>query len=183
MNLKYCLFLFICFFFGFCKEKNKPLPVSTDQNKIRCTDLLCRGVYTGAEFVNGSDIAHQFSNQMSAAVGDKLKELYDQKKFSKVDLSGILMTTDGMGSGQVTYELIVPFVRVQESCDAFTSFDHVGGWNHSPELEKRKLQLKKALLKGDHLDIGPLNKTKEGLEEYWIQWRNKEKQKECLGKE
>ena len=33
---------------------------------------------------------------MSGAVGDKLKELYDNKKYVKVDLQNIIMTTQGM---------------------------------------------------------------------------------------
>ena len=49
------------------------------------------------------------------------------------------MSTKGMGSGNVIYKLSIPFVRVSEKCDAYTSFDHVGGWNHSPTLTERLL--------------------------------------------
>ncbi|WP_296347749.1 hypothetical protein [Winogradskyella sp.] len=59
------------------------------------------------------------------------------------------------------------------------SFDHVGGWNHKPELIKRKAQLQNALIKGHHLCISKLKTTKEGLQEYWIQWQNKITQSEC----
>jgi hypothetical protein len=34
-------------------------------------------------------------------------------------------------------------------------------------------------LKGEELDISKLKQTPEGLQEYWIQWKNKTKQKEC----
>ena len=149
---------------------------------INCTDLFCEGSYSGAEFIAGSDIAHQFSNKMSAVVGEKLKAFYKEGKYSQVDFSKIEMTTKGMGTGRVVYKLHVPFVRAESSCAAFTSFDHVGGWNHAPELQKRKAQLQSALMTGDRLYLSELMRTKEGLQEYWIQWRNKSVQVECQGK-
>ena len=79
----------------------------------------------------------------------------------------------------VTYYLKIPFVRVAKKCDAYTSFDHVGGWNHTPALSQRKKQLKGALMNGQKLDISDLKITKEGLQEYWIQWKNKITQAEC----
>lgn len=148
-------------------------------SEIECTEKACRGTYSGPEFVNGSDIAHQFSNTMCRSVGDKLKELYKAGKYVRVDFSKIEMTTRGMGSGNVVYYLKIPFKSVADKCQAATSFDHVGGWNHSPALNARKRQLRKALMEGDSLDISDLKKTKEGLEEYWIQWRNKVVQADC----
>ncbi|WP_123812130.1 hypothetical protein [Mangrovimonas sp. DI 80] len=137
------------------------------------------GTYTGPEFINGSDVAHQFSNKMSAAVGDKLKALYKNEHYSKVDFSNIQMSTEGMGTGQVEYSLSIPFVTVKEACDAYTSFDHVGGWNHTPALAKRKQELSKALMEGHELHISDLKTTPEGLQEYWIQWKNKILQSNC----
>lgn len=182
MHLKLLLVILISFAFESCKEAKQPHSNPDNNKEIQCSDLLCQGVYEGAEFINGSDIAHQYSNKMSAAVGDKLKDLFNQKKYSKVDFPNISMTTEGMGTGNVKYELKIPFVRVQEKCEAYTSFDHVGGWNHVPELEKRKKQLAPVLMKGDKLNISNLKRTKEGLEEYWIQWRNKEKQRDCANR-
>lgn len=52
-----------------------------ENNTIKCTEKGCRGIYTGSEFINGKDIAHQFSNKMSTAVGMKLKEFYQEKRF------------------------------------------------------------------------------------------------------
>jgi len=154
---------------------------STPPNQISCTNTSCQGTYLGPEFINGSDVAHQFSNKMSAAVGDKLKELYDEEKYSKVDFEAIFMSTEGMGSGEVTYKLEIPFSRVNTKCEAYTSFDHVGGWNHAPELQKRKKQLAPALMAGEELNISDLKRTEENLQEYWIQWRNKDRQRECVG--
>ncbi len=150
-----------------------------DKTEITCSNSECKGFYIGPEFINGSDIAHQFSNKMSGAVGDKLKELYKKGEYSKVDFSNITMTTEGMGSGIVNYKLSIPFIAVKEKCDAYTSFDHVGGWNHKPSLSKRKAELKKALINGQSLDISDLKTTPEGLQEYWIQWKNKIVQSSC----
>lgn len=155
------------------------LPCLIQAQPITCTDEACFGQYEGKEFIDGADIAHQFSNKMSAVVGDKLKELFHRKMYSKVDFDHIIMTTKGMGSGRVIYYLKIPFTSVDKACDAYTSFDHVGGWNHIPALEARKEQLKKALMPGHALDISALKTTSEGLQEYWIQWKNKETQSQC----
>ena len=152
---------------------------SKESDIITTSDTGCYGTYRGAEFINGSDVAHQFSNKMCSVVGDHLKKLYNEGKYSKVDFLQIEMTTKGMGSGTVAYYLHIPFVRVKAKCDAYTSFDHVGGWNHTPALATRKRQLSAALMKGEKLDISPLIITKEGLQEYWFQWKNKVTQASC----
>ncbi len=153
---------------------------SEPKTTFSCTDAGCTGTYIGPEFIRFSDVAHQFSNTMSGVVGDKLKELYKKKKLVKVNLSGIQMSTVGMnGVGDVEYRLYFPFEPVSNECLAYTSFDHVGGWDHTPELELRKRALRKALLPGEELDISPLKTTREGLQEYWIQWKNKDIQANC----
>jgi len=155
------------------------MPQVNQTTEITCTTAACEGTYRGPEFIDGSDVAHQFSNEMARVVGDKLKELYKAGLYSRVDFSGIRMSTEGMGSGKVSYRLSIPFSRVDEKCLAYTSFDHVGGWNHAPALAARKNQLKSALLKGDSLYISDLKTTPEGLQEYWIQWKNKTIQAAC----
>jgi hypothetical protein len=158
----------------------KSVEIQTQEDSgIECTENACSGTYTGPEFINREDIAHQFSNKMSKAVGDKLKEFYGEKKYKKVDFSSIKMTTKGMGSGKVIYYLFVPFATVNSKCEAYTSFDHVGGWNHIPSLNRRKNELKGVTIKGHNLDISQIKKTPEGLEEYWIQWKNKKTQSDC----
>ncbi|WP_324024807.1 hypothetical protein QSV08_16470 [Maribacter sp. BPC-D8] len=146
---------------------------------IECNNEGCFGSYYGKEFIDGSDVGHQFSNTMSAKVGHKLKELYAQDKYVKVDFENIYMSTNGMGSGVVTYELKIPFVTVVTKCYAYTSFDHVGGWNHEPSLSRRKKELSPLLMPGESLDISNLKTTNEGLQEYWIQWKNKTTQHNC----
>ena len=148
-------------------------------NPIHCDSTGCKGTYQGEEFINSSDVAHQFSNKMSRKVGDKLKELYQKGQYSKVDFAKIIMTTEGMGSGNVIYKLSIPFKAVATKCEAYTSFDHVGGWNHPPDFKPRIEKLKTLLIAGEKLQISDLKTTKEGLKEYWIQWKNKELQSDC----
>ena len=165
----------VLFFSSFNSTENSDRVPS----EITCNENGCFGQYKGAEFINGSDIAHQFSNKMSTAVGDKLKELYTSGKYSKVDLEHVEMSTIGMGTGNVIYSLAIPFIKVEKKCDAYTSFDHVGGWNHTPALNSRKKQLSKALMPNHRLDISMLKTTPEGLQEYWIQWKNRITQASC----
>ncbi|GAA3592898.1 hypothetical protein Q4Q39_05850 [Flavivirga amylovorans] len=161
------------------RPENINTHITKDKTEITCSNYGCEGQYHGPEFIDGSDIAHQFSNKMSSAVGDKLKELYKKGEYSKVDFSNITMTTEGMGSGIVTYKLSIPFIAVKAKCDAYTSFDHAGGWNHKPALSRRKEELSKVLINGQSLDISDLKTTPEGLQEYWIQWKNKIVQSDC----
>lgn len=172
---QYCLILLLLVSL-FADEKTK---AEKHNSPIICNDKKCEGSYIGPEFINGEDVAHQFSNKMAAAVGDQLKKLYNDKLYSKVDFKKIQMSTKGMGSGQVTYILVIPFIRVSKKCDAYTSFDHSGGWNHAPALAARIKQLQNALLPNQTLDISELKTTSEGLQEYWIQWKNKTIQLEC----
>jgi len=176
---KFTLLIFGLYCFGCTNSENTKAMDNTGESRIECTNVACIGTYRGAEFINGSDVAHQFSNKMSEKVGDKLKELYKEGRYSKVDFSKINMSTKGMGSGNVVYKLVIPFTRVHQKCAAYTSFDHVGGWNHSPALSFRKKQLQGELIKGETLDISNLKTTPEGLQEYWIQWKNKVVQANC----
>lgn len=150
-----------------------------------CNENGCTGSYKGVEFVDeeymiklhltGTDIAHNYSNVMCRYVGNKLKELFKQGLYSKVDLKNIRMSTKGMGDGDayVEYKVFIPFVRVKTKRQAMTAFDHCGGWGHRPDIEERKRQLLKGrIVKGKRLYVSPLKKTPEGLEEYWIQWRH-----------
>jgi len=166
------------------KEVMGLLSEQTYDEKI--TDDGFVGTYVGPEFNYKGDIAHQFSNTASNLIGERLKELYERGKYSKVDFDNIEMTTDGMGSGYVTYSLKIPFVRVNDKCDAYTSFDHRGGWGHGEDVKIQDVEEelgsaspKSTLVKGTELDISDMKKTKEGLVEYWVQWKNRYYQSEC----
>ena len=125
---------------------NYPVIANT---KIKCSDTGCFDTYNRPEFISESEIAHQFSNKMSKQVGDKLKDLYKNRKYSKVDFNNIRMSTKNMETGEVIYKLHTPFITVEKKYDSFTSFDHVGGWNHIPTLAAKKIQLNNLVIKGE----------------------------------
>lgn len=88
---KHMLVLLISVWVCHCANAQKvAMKTKTLRNvTIECNDNGCFGSYYGREFINGSDVAHQFSNTMSAKVGDKLKELHSQDKYVKVDFENI----------------------------------------------------------------------------------------------
>jgi len=179
--MKISAYILVFIVFQSCKTETaqKTVAISKVVQEMECNEHGCHGKYEGAEFINGADIAHQFSNKMSVAVGNELKKQYQQKNYKSVNFDSINMTTKGMGSGHVIYTLSIPFVSVNTPCEAYTSFDHCGGWNHEPNLERRKNELRDVILQGQKLEISALKTTPEGLQEYWIQWKNKEVQKDC----
>ena len=150
---------------------------------IVCNDSFCKVNYSGPEFTihKGEiiDTAHRMSNLISGEVGKKLKILFNNKKYAKVDLKKIRMTSIDMDNlGSVKLEIFIPFKRVQNLCEARTGFDHSGGWDHDPEIEKRKKQLL-GIAVCEQLEISSLIKTPENFQEYWIQWKHKEFQENC----
>ena len=150
---------------------------------IVCTDSFCSVNYSGPEFTihKGEiiDTAHRMSNLISGEVGKKLKSLFDKKKYTKVDLKKIRMTSIDMNNlGSVKLEIFIPFKRVKNPCEARTGFDHSGGWDHDPEIELRKQQLL-GIAVCEELEISPLIKTPENFQEYWIQWKHKDFQANC----
>ena len=150
---------------------------------IVCTDSFCSVNYSGPEFTiqKGEiiDTAHRMSNLISGEVGKKLKSLFDKKKYTKVDLKKIRMTSIDMNNlGSVKLEIFIPFKRVKNPCEARTGFDHSGGWDHDPEIALRKQQLS-AIAVCEELEISPLIKTPENFQEYWIQWKHKDFQANC----
>ena len=151
-----------------------------------CNDSFCKVNYYGPEFTIHKykliDTAHRMSNLISGEVGKKLKSLFDKKKYSKVDLKKIRMTSIDMDKlGSVKLEIFIPFKRVKNPCEAMTGFDHSGGWDHDPEIEERKQKLSRIAL-CEELEISPLIKTPENFQEYWIQWKHKEFQANCACK-
>ena len=106
-----CFFASILFFS--CKKND-------NKSEIICIDSSCVGTYIGPEFYLGDDIAHQFSNKICKSVGDKLKELYRKGDFSIVNFSKILMSTEGMGTGNVIYKIIIPFSDHHNRCKKYS---------------------------------------------------------------
>ena len=181
------LLLFSCTSSSPKKEEVKTTKVKPEKDLIMvCTDSFCSVNYSGPEFTihKGEiiDTAHRMSNLISGEVGKKLKSLYNKKKYAKVDLNKIRMTSIDMDNlGSVKLEIFIPFKRVKNPCEARTGFDHSGGWDHDPEIEERKKQLLGIALY-EQLEISPLIKTPENFQEYWIQWKHKEFQANCACK-
>ena len=164
-----------------------------------CDSSGCKGKYSGIEFKNGIDIAHQYSNIITKAVAAKLKELYSQGDYSKVDLQNIKMTTKGCtmsnpGSPNCVYTVDIPFVKVTNKCDARTGFGHVGGWGHEgagvdvrkKEIYNDEVEVQPKVMKRTNPVVGTINdmehsrkSTPEGLVEYWIQWKHSNYQSDC----
>ena len=171
-----------------CKEKSKDEKITKKLNRekpinIICNDSFCKVNYNGPEFVINDteiiDTAHRMSNLISGEVGKKLKQLFDEKKYSKVDLEKIRMSSIDMDNlGSVKLEIFIPFKRVKKKCDAATAFDHSGGWDHAPEIENRIKNLSEiAVCK--KLEVSQLIKTPENFQEYWIQWKHETRQADC----
>ena len=166
------------------KEEVKTTKVKPEKNLVLvCNDSFCSVNYSGPEFTihKGEiiDTAHRMSNLISGEVGKKLKSLFDKKKYSKVDLKKIRMTSIDMNKlGSVKLEIFIPFKRVKNPCEARTGFDHSGGWDHDPEIEERKKKLS-GIAVCEELEISPLIKTPENFQEYWIQWKHKDFQANC----
>ena len=181
------LLLFSCTSSSPKKEEVKTTKVKPEKDLVMvCTDSFCKVNYSGPEFTihKGEiiDTAHRMSNLISGEVGKKLKSLFDKKKYAKVDLNKIRMTSIDMDNlGSVKLEIFIPFKRVKNPCEARTGFDHSGGWDHDPEIEKRKKQLS-GIAVCEQLEISPLIKTPENFQEYWIQWKHKEFQANCACK-
>ncbi|MBA6316347.1 hypothetical protein [Cellulophaga baltica] len=84
MKIIFYTFLFSLFQLNCIAQKNKNnTHKSKASQKVECTDNDCSGTYAGPEFIDQQDIAHQFSNAMSAAVGDQLKKFYSKKNIKK----------------------------------------------------------------------------------------------------
>lgn len=163
-----------------------PFPIHIDTPHV--SDTACFGTYRGIEFIhpafiakynlNGTDIAHQYSNKICEYVGKHLKREFLRQNYLRVQLSKIKMKTVGMNDDDnyVEYSVYIPFQKCSRA-QAMTSFDHCGGWGHVPEILKRKMDLLNSpnkIVWRRKLYVSRLYKTPEGLQEYWIQWKHKD---------
>lgn len=153
--------------------------VNDDRVEIQCSEDKCTGTYRGSKKEFVENMSYKISNSISIRVGQELKDFFKAGLYKKVDLNHISMTSHASGPDLIEYKIIIPFVIVKGKCDAYTSFDHVGNWKKLPALDQRKKALETVLLPGQSLDISELKKTKDGYQEYWIQWKNRELQAGC----
>jgi len=140
------------------------------------------GTYKGLEGDDTGDVGHRYINYATNLIGKKLKELYNQGKYSKVDLNNIVLRTKNMDNrDNVEFYIKIPIISASTKCDAYTSFDRRGGWGHGEgdKLNDLKRELASAPVSGTPLDISRMYKTTEGLVEYFAQWKNKDYQSEC----
>jgi len=148
-----------------------------------------RGIYIGPS-QNPNDTTHRFINTIATIVGDELKKLYKKGQWTIVDLDGIKLETIidktlgnriDKNTGQVEFKVDIPFIQVNNACDAYTSFDRRGGWGHGEgyKLDHLKDEVGHLPTKGTSLDISDMKKTPEGLVEYFAQWKNPNYQSHC----
>ena len=103
------------------KNEVKITKIKPEKNLvIVCNDSFCKVNYYGPEFAIHKfkiiDTAHRMSNLISGEVGKKLKSLFDKKKYAKVDLKKIRMTSIDMDNlCSVKLEIFIPFKRVKKS--------------------------------------------------------------------
>ncbi|MFM7596272.1 MAG: hypothetical protein ACKO4Y_08850 [Flavobacteriales bacterium] len=160
-------------------SKSKP-----NYDSIRIDDKGLIGYFRGPEYNEDGDIAHQFSNKVAERVGVYLKERYSKKVYLKVDLAAVRIKTQGLNQvDSVYYAIEMPFKRVTK-CDAFTGIEHCGSWNYQPILllNKRFKELREGL--SERCSVGnsayQFYKNEEGFQEYWIQFKHKDYQADCV---
>jgi hypothetical protein len=67
------------------KNNTKQNAPAKETTRVTCTDSSCIGEFIGPEFINGIDTAHRLSNTVAKHVGDKLKQLYKNKKYASTN--------------------------------------------------------------------------------------------------
>jgi len=172
------------------KPSNPTRPEVVETTPTPTYDSICisdkglTGHFKGPEYNEEGDIAHQFSNTVANRVGEYLKDRYSKKCYLKVDLEGINIITKGLNQvDSVYYAIEMPFKRVAK-CDAFTGIEHCGSWNYQPGflLNKRFKELKEGL--SERCSVGKpaykFYKNAEGFQEYWIQFKHKDYQSDCI---
>ncbi len=84
LSFRFALFFMVVFGLKGCQGKAQNSEgYSRQGSEINCSDANCNDSYIRPEFIAGSDVAHQFSNEMCRRVGDHLKELYREGKYAK----------------------------------------------------------------------------------------------------
>jgi hypothetical protein len=173
-------------------QKKKPTHTTTPEaietkptyDSIRISDKGLTGYFKGPEYNEEGDIAHQFSNKVAEYVGAYLKQRYLKNVYLKVDLAAVTIKTEGLNQeDSVYYAIEMPFKRVAK-CDAFTGIEHCGSWNYQPRilLNKRFKELREGL--SERCSVGnsayQFYKNEEGFQEYWIQFKHKDYQADCV---
>lgn len=143
--------------------------------------------YEGPEFLNDRDTAHLLSNLVANELGNHLKKEFSKKNYLKVDFKNTKIQTKGNPQFRypseeiVKYTIEMPLLKVKNACDAFTGIEHRGTWARNdietgfPEwIQKLKSQIAVGEIESQ------LYSTPEGFKEYWVQFKHKNYQLDCM---
>ena len=184
--LIFTLFISITSCFSRNVTKNSFIKYLSNNETINTTSISSKGFYgkyMGVEFNQNGDVAHQFSNKVTKIIGKYLKESYSRGEYLKIDLKNTkIKTTDLDLKGNVKFIIYMPFIKVNK-CDAFTGLIHCGTWvNQKSVILDNRIETQLRKLKS--ISIGKPDqgyfKTPEGYKEYWVQFKHKKYQTNCL---
>ena len=176
-----------------CGDATPPsLPQKVTQRKhqtkvsIKISETELTASYYGPEFLDGIDTAHRLSNLVATKLGKHLKSEFSKGNYLKVDFKNTIIKTEGKpvfvypSENYVNYQIKMPFIKVKNSCDAFTGVEHRGTWAKNDietEFPYWINNLKAQIAVGNPEYM--LFQTPEGFKEYWVQFRHKNFQGKC----
>ena len=164
--------------------KRKPnYSVTIDQNGLY-------GTYKGLEFVDTgdvmyNDVAHQFSNFVADTLGKFLKASYKAGNYYCIDFKKTKITTKGMDMKDTVVYCINMAFKKKDKCGASTGIEHCGSWGgQADDILKKRLD--ETITNLAPLCIGRPKTykyvTDEKFKEYWIQFKHKNYQGDCVKK-
>lgn len=153
---------------------------------INITETELSASYYGPEFLDGIDTAHRLSNLVATELGKHLKSEFTKGNYLKVDFKNTIIKTEGNpvfvypSENYVNYQIKMPFIKVKNSCDAFTGVEHRGTWAKNDIQSEfpywiNNLKAQIAVGNPEYMFF----QTPEGFMEYWVQFRHKNFQGNC----
>lgn len=148
--------------------------------KVKITKKDFFATYTGPDFLNGEDIAHQLSNFVADTLGKYLKAAFKKGNFKKIDFEKTKIETNKNHPDSVYYTIYMPFSSVTK-CEAFTCIDHRGSWVRNTKKTDNDLhEFVTSISKStNHKEEIKLFQTTTGYYEYWVQFRHPILQESC----
>jgi hypothetical protein len=158
---------------------SSPKPIqSIYQIKISSNEFVAS--YTGPDFANGEDIAHQLSNFVADTLGKYLKAEYKKGAYKKIDFEKTKIQTLKNHPDSVYFTIQMPLLNAS-NCEAFTCVDHRGSWVHNTKKTDNDLKDFLASIRKveNHKEEIKLFQTTSGYYEYWVQFRHPIIQETC----
>lgn len=148
--------------------------------KVKITQKDFYASYTGPDFLNGEDIAHQLSNFVADTLGKYLKAEFKKGNFKKIDLEKTKIETNKNHPDSVYYTIYMPLSSVTK-CEAFTCIDHRGSWVRNIKKTDNDLHefITSISKSTNHKEEIKLFQTSSGYYEYWVQFRHPILQENC----